>query len=529
MVLLVVLTVQARQDEGGGESSAPGDTKPLSSLNIIYKRTDIVGESLELELSEVIDFTLKNNFDVQIERITVPISELAATEGWAAFDPVFGTLFKYKQSVIQAITVLQGAAIPEEVRYDLDFTLSQALPTGASYTFSFMNERLRTNNLFVPLDPRYDVWIRLDISQPLLRDFGIDTNTTDIQKAENEIKVAEQSYRSQMINALADAINNYWELLYVIMDLHVRRVSLSQARQLLDENRAKFRAGTVPKTDVLQAEAGVANRRADIIRVQAIMENTEDKLKQTMNIAAEKGEKVWILPVSPQTPPAVVDVPVNMEESLELARAFRPDYQQFLLALDNSNIELKFRRNQLWPELDLSIAGQLAGVGGTPRPDAIIDEDVGKGYGSAFRNATSGRFFTLEAGLVLEIPLGNRARRSAFRTARLQLEQTNLQFERFKQNIVVAIRRVIRRLRTARAEINSTDVLRRAQWKKLQAERERFKVGKTTSFEVLVFQEQFAIAQRRYIRSVIDHSQAFVDLHRVQGTLLEHLNIQVTY
>lgn len=150
-------------------------------------------------------------------------------------------------------------------------------------------------------------------------------------------------------------------------------------------------------------------------------------------------------------------------------------------------------------------------------------------YNTAFDNATSGDFHNLEAGLILEIPLGNRARRSAFRIAKLQLAQTDLQFERLKQDIIVETRLAIRRLRTARAEISSTDVLRSAQWKKLHAERQRFEAGKNTSFEVLVFQEQFARAQRRFIRSVISYNQAFIDLQRVQGTLLSHFNILVTY
>jgi len=529
IALLWAVAAGSAAREPATKAPIPPEVDPVASLDIIYRRTDVSGERLELGLTDVIELALRNNFDIQIERLNVPINELAAIEERAVFDPVFGTLFNYRQSVIQAVTALQGAPIPEERKYDLDFSLGQALPTGGSYTFLFENERLRTNNIFVPLDPRYDVWIRLDISQPLLRDFGIDVNTTSIRQAENEIKIAEESYRGQMIDAIANAINTYWELVYTIMDLQVREVSLSQAMQLLEENRAKFKAGTLPRTDVLQAEAGVANRRTNILLIRAIIENTEDQLKQALNIEAERGPEAWDLPIAPQTPPAVVDIDVTPEHSLELARHFRPDYQQFLLAVDNDEIELRYRRNQLWPDLNLRVSGQLAGVGGTPRPDAIIDENVGRGYRAAFDNATSGKYYSLEAGVMLEIPLGNRARKSAFRAAKLELRQRKLEFERFKQEILVEVRRAIRQLRTARAEIRSTDILRKAQWKKLQAERRRYEVGKTTSFEVLIFQEQFAVAQRQYVRSVIGYNQAFVNLQRAQGTLLKHLNIQVTY
>lgn len=346
------------------EAAPPPEVDPISRLDIIYKRTDITGERLKLSLQDVIDATLKNNFDIRIERISIPISELATTAERAEFDPVLGSLLNYRKTVIQAITVLQGAAIPKEEQVDVDFSFGQTLPTGTSYTFSFLNQRLITNSVFVPLDPRYDVIIRLDISQPLLRDFGIAINTKGIRQAENEIKIARQSYRNQIINSLASAINTYWELIFTIMDLAVRDVSLQQARQLLDENNAKFKAGTIPRTDVFQAEAGVAERETDIILIRARIETVEDQLKRVMNIAADERDRIWQLPIAPQTPPTVVDVPLNVEQSLELARDFRPDYQQFLYGLKNLNIELQFARNQLWPRLDLRLVGALTGVGG---------------------------------------------------------------------------------------------------------------------------------------------------------------------
>ncbi|NQT19651.1 MAG: TolC family protein [Planctomycetes bacterium] len=529
VIVMFLLASTAVAGDIPKEAAPPPEVDPVSRLEIIYKRTDIIGKRLELGIREVIDSTLKNNFDIGIERISVPISELATTERRAEFDPVLGSLFTYRRTIEQAINVLQGAIIPQEREYDADFSLGQMLPTGGSYSFSFRNQRLRTNDIFVPLNPRYDVVIRLDVSQPLLRDFGIAINTKNIHQAENEIKIVRQNYRQQIMNALATAINTYWELIFTIMDLEVREVSLEQARQLLEENEAKFRAGTVPRTDVLQAEAGVAERTTDIILMKARIETVEDQLKRVTNIAAERGGDSWKLPVAPQTPPTVVDVPMNVEQSLELARGFRPDYRKFLYELKNRNIELSYTRNQLWPSLDLVFGGELAGIGGTPRPGSIIDPTAGRGYRSAFDNATSGDFYTVEVGLVLEIPLGNRKRRSAFRTAKLELAQTSLRFERLKQDIIVETRQAIRLLRTARAQISSTDVLRRAQWKKLQAERKRFAAGKITSFDVLVFQEQFARAQQRFIRSVIAYSQAFIELQRVQGTLLAHFNIVVTY
>lgn len=511
------------------ESEPAPPPQQLSSLDISYARTDIEGESIAVDLDTIIQSTLENNFDIRIEQINVPISIYGIEQERAAFDPTFSAIASYERSLTQAATDLEGADMPETKQSELDLSLRQKIATGAQYGLTYENTRLRTNNQYVPLNPRYDVALKADITQPLLRDCGIDINSATIRQAENSIMMAEQEYRRQVIDALAGAINTYWELIFNIMDLRVRQAALRQAEQLRDENRARFRAGTIPRTDVLQAEASVATRMTDIVIIRAQIETIEDQLKRHMNLPAKLGEHVWDLPLDPKTAPDITDFTPDTKGSLELARDFRPDYRRFLLELKNRNIELDYRRNQMWPSLNLHIAGRLAGIGGKPRPGAAVDEDAAGSYGAAFSNATSGDYYSFEIGATLEIPLGNRLRRSAYRTAVLHLEQTHLRFERLKQDITVEIRNAVRALQTARAEINATDIERRAQWRKLEAERQRFEAGQVTSFEVLTFQEEFAIAQRRYIRSIIGYNQAFVNLQRIQGTLLEHLHIVLEY
>ena len=505
----------------GGEEAAPPappeveDITPLSQLNIIYKRSDIQGECIDLSLPDAIRLTLEHNNDIRIQRLGVPISEQGVGEQRAAFDPVIESGVSARKSVTQNASLLEGALTPVQQQTGGSVALKEKLPTGANYSLSFNDSRQWSNSSNARLNPEYDTALRLDITQPLLRDFGLETNRAGINKAENAVKMAAETCREQIIAAIAAAMNSYWELVFNIMDLQVREVSLKQAQQLLDDNRVKFGAGTAPRTDLLAAEAGVASRQADLHRAKAAVENVEDQIKLLINVDSARGEAAWALPVSPQTAPKVEDFNADIPESLEAARTCRPDYQRFLYELKNRNIELKYRRNQLWPSLDLNLAGELAGLG--------------KDNTTALDNTRSTDYYAAEGGILLRLPLGNRAQESAFYRAKLELAQTDLRLERLKQTIVIEVRNAIRRMKTARAEIDATEVLRNAEWKRLEAERQRFDAGRSTSSDVLTFQEQFAVAQRRYIRSLIDYNQALVDLHRCQGTLLDYVNVQITY
>jgi len=510
----VILFLLCLPMAANGEENPPEDVEPLSQLEIIYKRQDVSGEALELALPDVIRYALEKNPDIRIEKLAVPIVEQSVGEEQAVFDPVIESKLGTSKSRMQSASTLEGATMPERTSTETDVSLKQKMAAGGTWGLSLTNNRGWSNNSYATLNPEYDAALRLDISQPLLKSFGREANAAGIQQAENNVIIAEQMYRRKIMAAVADTMNAYWELMFTIMDLQVREVALKQAMQLLDENRARFQAGTVPQTDLLASEAGVAQRQADILRARAAIEAEEDRIKLLIEASAIR-ENGWDLPISPQTAPRIEEMRDDFTRCMEAALAYRPDYQSFLCELKNRRIELKYRRNQLWPSLNLDLSGELAGLGGD--------------LGEAHNNAASTDYYSAAGSIVLRVPLGRRAERSAFYRARLELAQTELRFERLKQTVVAELRDALRRLSTARKEIDAIDSLRNAEWKRLQAERRRLEAGKTTSSDVLSFQEGFAVAQRRYIRSLIDYNQALVDLHRSRGTLLEYVNVQVVY
>jgi len=53
----------------------------------------------------------------------------------------------------------------------------------------------------------------------------------------------------------------------------------------------------------------------------------------------------------------------------------------------------------------------------------------------------------------------------------------------------------------------------------LEAEQEKFRLGLTTSFDVLQLQEEFATARTGEIRTLSDYNVALASLDQVTGTL----------
>ena len=81
-------------------------------------------------------------------------------------------------------------------------------------------------------------------------------------------------------------------------------------------------------------------------------------------------------------------------------------------------------------------------------------------------------------------------------------------------------------LRT-RQQIEATQVTRDLQEKNLQAELEKFRVGRSTNLLVLQVQRDFTASQLDVIRAAVNYLNALVNLYLMEGTLLERRGISL--
>ena len=120
-----------------------------------------------------------------------------------------------------------------------------------------VNQNVATGFLF---NPAYTGGLALTLTQPLLRNAGIDVTKTFIKVAQNNATVEQHVFRDRVLTVLATVEQTYWELVFANENLKVAQAALKAAEELLATNRAKTKAGVMSIVDVLQAEAAVASR-----------------------------------------------------------------------------------------------------------------------------------------------------------------------------------------------------------------------------------------------------------------------------
>ncbi len=300
-------------------------------------------KTISLSLEQCIVKALNNNLSVAISVLSPQLSEIslaASKEKWLP-NLSFGYSFR---DTSQASYSFLDASTSVETRnntYSVDF--SQLLPTGGTLSFSVDGDRTNSNRSFQTINPRYGGTLSLNLSQPLLRNFGMKMNRREIIIAQNNLDMSHLDFKTTLQNIIYSVEEDYWNLVYSIENLKVREQSLTLAEDLLEKNRRAVEVGTMAPIDVLSAESTVASRRADIIETRASVRNNEDNLKTLINLAAET-DNVDLLTIIPTDQPGYEKVPVSLDQALATALDNRADLQSTQLNIKNRELNVSYAK-----------------------------------------------------------------------------------------------------------------------------------------------------------------------------------------
>ena len=477
-------------------------------------------EPLSLTLKETIERVLKNNISISVQSYNSKINAQFIFEKEAVFDPTIDFEFTIAEETRQSTTVSTLSDPKSRNKdYDWDLSVTQKFITGGDYEFSFDSNKSETSSSLSSLNPVYSTDLALTVTQPLLKDFGIDLNKREIYIAKNDQKISDHQFTEKVIDTVTDAENIYWDLVFSIEDLKVKETSLQRARDLEKQVKAQVDVGTLAELEILQAKSDVASREERLLNAQNLIDDNGDNLKSILNFSfdSEEGLKEIIPADSPVFEPGAEN---SLEEALKTALIHRPDLLAKKMELENRNIEAKYNENQTLPTLDLVGSLGLNGLSG--------DSSTKNGsYDSALSEAFSTDFRLWQFGINLSYPLGNRAAKSKLAIKRLEVAQLLLNIKDLEKTIVVEVREAHRQIKTDIKRVQATRVARKLAEEKLNAEEKKFKVGLSTSFNVLEFQEDLAEKQSNEIKAVIDYNKSLNRLNQVMARTLEEHDIKL--
>jgi len=409
---------------------------------------------------------------------------------------------------------LTGITIFDQRTQSVTLDATTNLMTGGNIDLNYSPSRTNVNQNLAGgflFNPSYTGGLALTLTQPLLRNAGIDVTKTFIRVAQNNAIVEEHVFRDRVLTVLATVEQTYWEVVFANENLKVAEAALKAAQELLASNRAKAKAGIMSIVDVLQAEAAVASRVEQVLVADKTIRDQEDQLRRLLNPGEE--DLRHDLRLTPLDQPVVTLEPISLEEAIDTAIEQRPEIVQAKKNLESSDLNTQFSKNQLLPTLSFQGTMGLAGLG--------------KDYSDSVSRNFSGDFYNYGAGLVLSYPLGNRAAWSTYNKRQLEARNAEASLVSVRQQIIVGVREAVRRVQTDFKRIETTRSARIMAEKQLQAEQERLKVGLSTTRFVLDFQRDLATAQGNELRATVDYNKSLSNLARHKAATLERYNLQL--
>lgn len=482
----------------------------------------------QLSLKEAIFFALKNNLDLQIEMTNTDYFWNSLKINESIFVPTFNVDFTNSETNRPSTGVLSGAEIDKMKNLSLTLRLDQKLALGGNLSVQVENSKRESSSRFWNPNPILSSQLTFSLSQPLLKGFGTFATKKDIYIANNEYKKNRHQLRDQIINLVNNVENAYWNLVYAHQSLEATKMGLKQAKDLLRENEIKVRVGSAAKIEILEAQTSVANYESQVIQSEQNVQTAEETLKKILNMVQR------VEPIEPLDKPDIKTISIDFNKFLHEALNNRPDIERARLDLKNYNILVKYARNQMLPDLQLTASYYTTGQGGDQliyegNPlfgPSILVGSIEKDIWESMKDVISNLYRNYSIGLSLSIPLSFSREKAQLAQAKINLKRALLTLKNIENNIYSEVKEVLKELEARTKLVRANEIALKLNEQKLMAEKKKLAVGLSTNFYVINAQNEYLRALTNELRAKIDYNLTLAKINKTLARTFEANNIK---
>jgi outer membrane protein TolC len=507
--------------------AAPGQERPVISARpgqrTARELPAATAGGVSLSLDQAIGLALANNQDLNVSINAAESTRFSLFQTLGIYDPLVSGSLSRSHIEDPATSALSGAAVNTTDSTDGRVQVSQLAPTGGVFALGFSGNRTTNNSSFNIVNPSYKSGLTLSLNQPLLRNFGRRATNWLIYIAQNS---RDSSYQT-FVRSAQSVVNNveqaYWDLVYSLQNLEVKKESLRIAQDLNRITKIKIDVGSLAPIEITQTEVGIATAEQDIITAEGLIGDAQDRLQRVLNVDPTR----WFASVVPTDQVRGEDVRIVLEDGMKTALTRRPEILQAAIVVDTDRLRYDYYANQVRPGLNLVGSYGNPGIGGTthdPNTGAILSTG---NFGDALQQVIDRKFKNWSIGLNFSYPILNRSARGNYGAAKYIWESDKATLTTTEQNVVVEVRAAARAIDTARRSIVAAGKGRELAEKNLDAGKKKFDNGMATSFEVTQIQRDLSVARTAELQALTVYRKALAAYHFATSDILDWKGVQV--
>jgi outer membrane protein len=537
-----------------------GNVSPLTRVGVQ------TAQPIPLTLHDAIRRALENNNDIEVSRGDVRFQETQVRSLLGVYDPLFTMSPTFSRNSTTGNTATRD--------FRLNADLFQFIrPGGGSYQAFFNNQR--TENAFAQAQASsgqvtgggnsalYSSALGVAYTQPLARNFRIDSRRHSINIARKRLEQTDANFRTLATDTIAQVQTTYWDFVFALRNQQNQVANVNLARENLRQVEARIAAGASAPLERAEVATELANREGELLLATQQVSIQENLLKGL--ILRDPLSNEWSQTIVPTDRPAFSTDPVNLDAALKDAMDNRFDLRALKLASEINRQDISFFKNQTKPQIDLNTQFSLNGLsrGGTNSGfmtnlltstqdvflfnqlnatrtafglpvlnNPVIDIPPAPSFLFGGFNRSLANIFRSDApnvsvGVTFSFPFGNRTAKANLAGARVQEEQIAARTRGQEQDIIIQVRNAVQAVETTRQRVLTARRARENAEVQLEGDRKLYEAGRSTTF--LLFQRENALTNARNaeIRAETDHNKAIGELQRVTATSFAANNVVV--
>ncbi len=337
-----------------------------------------------------------------------------------------------------------------------------------------------------------------------------------IARINTDISLAD--FEQGVVTFVNDVESAYWELYYAYHNLEAqvagRNTSLLTWQRLKELQKVGARGGDA----AAEAQARSQYYNFDVFVKDALggtqgLYAAEQRLRYLMGVPATDGALI-----KPIAQPMEGEVILDWNSALNDALIRRVEIRRQKWNIKRRELEVIAARHNRLPTLDFLSQYRYRGLG-----DSLVESrNPNDQFNSLYQNIFTGNFQEWQAGLELAYPVGMRQAGAALAHARWNLARDTARLKeqelRISHDLSNAARQVSRSYQLVLSNYNRQDSDRQ----QIEALQARYERGLDNINFLLQAQQQLAISQSAYFRSLTDYQLALRDFHREKGSLLNY-------
>ena len=475
----------------------------------------------QLSVAEAVALALEQNLDLRVERLNPLLQDLSIAEARSVYAPTLSTTLFTNNRSRPATSIFDGSesTITDRLLRDSVDVVQEVPWAGGRYSVNWDGSHSSTNSIFTSFDPVLQSNLRLNYTQPLLRNLGIDGPRLQIAVTRANREISDIQLRRTIVQTQRSVRYAYWGLVFAQSFLEVQRQSLELAEESLRNNRRRVEVGTMAPIDVVEAESEVARNEEVVILAAADVDRAEDQLRTLIFDPDVPG--FWSIRIQPSDAPTLEPRAIDVDAAIRNAQTNRTDLDTLDRNIQNTDTNIRSYRNQRLPDVNLEVNYSLSGIGGTEflREQGFLGPITGTqqtSFGSVLGDIFSNDFPNWRVGVTVSYPLGTSSAKANLERARLERIQADVRRRSLEVRIAAEVREAGRNVTTDLQRVEATRSAQLLAERRLAAEQRRFEVGLATSFFVFQAQRDLASARSREARAILDYTRSLVDFDAVQ-------------